>query len=129
VPFTRRRASSWLLVVPEASPPRVPHALLHLGQGASVGGHGEPVGVGYTFPRHICRVLWQGVDGQRRVPFEQVERDGLSRIHGEHNSATLTIAAVRLNALTHGLLSEEILLPGEDETALRELAERLMAEL
>ena len=37
--------------------------------------------------------------------------------------------AVRLNALTHGLLSKEILLPGEDEGALRELAERLTAEL
>jgi hypothetical protein len=38
-------------------------------------------------------------------------------------------AAVRLNALRHGLLSEEILLPGEDEQALRELAEGLRAEL
>src|SRR5215217_6156838 len=38
-------------------------------------------------------------------------------------------AAVRLNALRHGLLSEEILLPGEDEEALRELTERLRAEL
>src|SRR5215216_1757460 len=38
-------------------------------------------------------------------------------------------AAVRLNALRHGLLSEEILLPGEDEEALRELAEGLGAEL
>jgi hypothetical protein len=38
-------------------------------------------------------------------------------------------AAVRLNALRHGLLSEEILLPGEDEEALRELAEGLRAEL
>ena len=34
-------------------------------------------------------------------------------------------AAVRLNALRHGLLSQEILLPGEDEEALRELAEGL----
>jgi len=33
------------------------------------------------------------VDDQRRVPFEQVERDDLWRIHGEHNSATSTIAA------------------------------------
>jgi hypothetical protein len=38
-------------------------------------------------------------------------------------------AAVRLNPLRHGLLSKEILLPGEDEEALRELAERLRAEL
>jgi hypothetical protein len=38
-------------------------------------------------------------------------------------------AAVRLNALKHGLLSREILLPGEDEVALRELGERLRAEL
>ena len=37
--------------------------------------------------------------------------------------------AVRLNALKHGLLSQEILLPGEDEGALRELGERLRAEL
>ena len=38
-------------------------------------------------------------------------------------------AAVRLNALRHGLCSEEILLPGEDEEALRELDEYLRAEL
>jgi len=38
-------------------------------------------------------------------------------------------AAVRLNALRHGLRSEEILLPGEDEQALRELGERLRDEL
>src|SRR5215217_6441775 len=38
-------------------------------------------------------------------------------------------AAVRLNALKHGLLSQEILLLGEDEEALRELGERLSTEL
>ena len=38
-------------------------------------------------------------------------------------------AAVRLNALRHGLLSQETLLPGEDEEALRELGERLRDEL
>jgi hypothetical protein len=38
-------------------------------------------------------------------------------------------AAVRLNALRHGLLSKETLLPGEDEEALRELDERLKDEL
>ena len=38
-------------------------------------------------------------------------------------------AAVRLNALKHGLLSREVLLPGENEEALRELGERLRAEL
>ena len=38
-------------------------------------------------------------------------------------------AAVRLNALKHGLLSQEILLPGEDEKALRELGERMRDEL
>lgn len=37
--------------------------------------------------------------------------------------------AVRLNALKHGLLSREALLPGEDEEALRELVKRLRAEL
>src|SRR5918994_7133465 len=37
--------------------------------------------------------------------------------------------AVRLNALKHGLLSQEILLPGEDEEALRELGQNLRAEL
>ena len=36
---------------------------------------------------------------------------------------------VRVNALKHGLLSREILLPGEDEAALRELGERLRTEL
>src|SRR5215212_9447726 len=38
-------------------------------------------------------------------------------------------ALARLNATKHGLLSQEILLPGEDEDALKELAERLRAEL
>jgi hypothetical protein len=38
-------------------------------------------------------------------------------------------AAIRLNALKHGLLSQEILLPGEDEEALTELGEILTAEL
>jgi hypothetical protein len=38
-------------------------------------------------------------------------------------------SAVRLNALRHGLRSEEILLPGEDDEALRELDEYLRAEL
>ena len=38
-------------------------------------------------------------------------------------------AAVRHNALTHGLLSQEVLLPGEDEAPLKELSERLRAEL
>jgi hypothetical protein len=36
---------------------------------------------------------------------------------------------VRMNALKHGLLSKETLLPGEDEKALRELDERLRDEL
>ncbi len=38
-------------------------------------------------------------------------------------------AAVRLNALRHGLLSEEVLLPGEDGEALGELGEHVRAEL
>ncbi len=38
-------------------------------------------------------------------------------------------AAVRHNALRHGLLSRDVLLPGEDEDALRELGERLWDKL
>jgi hypothetical protein len=38
-------------------------------------------------------------------------------------------AAVRMNALKHGLLSQAVLLPGEDEEALRELGQNLRAEL
>src|SRR4028119_2437075 len=38
-------------------------------------------------------------------------------------------AAVRLNANKHGLRSQEVLLPGEDEDALKELDENLRAEL
>ncbi len=38
-------------------------------------------------------------------------------------------AAVRLNAMKHGLLSQDVLLPGEDEAALKELGERLREEL
>ena len=37
--------------------------------------------------------------------------------------------AVRLNALRHGLLSKEVLLPGEDRETLGDLGERLWAEL
>src|SRR5215210_3912136 len=37
--------------------------------------------------------------------------------------------AVRLNAVKHGLLSKETLLPGEDEEALRELSDLLRGEL
>ncbi len=38
-------------------------------------------------------------------------------------------AAVRLNAVKHGLLSQEVLLPAEDEAALKELGERVRTEL
>src|SRR5918998_2315579 len=38
-------------------------------------------------------------------------------------------AAVRLNANKHGLRSQEVLLPGEDAKALKELDENLRAEL
>ena len=38
-------------------------------------------------------------------------------------------AAVHHNALRHGLLSRDVLLPGEDEAALKELSERLRDEL
>ena len=38
-------------------------------------------------------------------------------------------AAVRHNALRHGLLSRDLLLPGEDRAALKELSERLRDEL
>jgi len=38
-------------------------------------------------------------------------------------------AAVRHNALRHGLLSQDVLLPGEDEAALKELGERMRDEL
>ncbi len=38
-------------------------------------------------------------------------------------------AAVRHNAIKHGLLAEEVLLPGEDEAAFADLGERLRDEL
>ena len=38
-------------------------------------------------------------------------------------------AAIRYNATKHGLLSREVLLPGEDENTLRELGELLRGEL
>ena len=38
-------------------------------------------------------------------------------------------AVTRLNAIRHGLLSKDVLLPGEDESALEELGERVRAEL
>ncbi len=38
-------------------------------------------------------------------------------------------AAIRRNALKHGLLSQEVLLPGEDEAALKDLGDTLRNEL
>jgi hypothetical protein len=38
-------------------------------------------------------------------------------------------AAASQNALTHGLLSRDVLLPGEDEAVLQELSKRLREEL
>src|SRR3954447_945850 len=38
-------------------------------------------------------------------------------------------ASVRYNAMKHGLLSEEVLLPGEDEDSLKGLSELLRDEL
>jgi hypothetical protein len=38
-------------------------------------------------------------------------------------------SAVLHNALRHGLLSQEVLLPGEDAAALKELGEHLTDEL
>ncbi|MBV9453139.1 MAG: hypothetical protein JOZ19_03280 [Rubrobacter sp.] len=38
-------------------------------------------------------------------------------------------AVVRLNATKHGLLSQDVLLPGENDAALKELGERLREEL
>jgi hypothetical protein len=38
-------------------------------------------------------------------------------------------AAIRRNALKHGLLSQEVLLPGEDDAALKELGDTLRDEL
>jgi hypothetical protein len=37
--------------------------------------------------------------------------------------------AVRHNALKHGLLSQEVLLPGEDEAGLKDLGDTLRNEL
>ncbi|HXY74627.1 MAG TPA: hypothetical protein VEH58_04820 [Dehalococcoidales bacterium] len=36
--------------------------------------------------------------------------------------------AIRLNAVTHGLLSKEVVLPGEDSHLMKELRDRLMTE-
>jgi len=38
-------------------------------------------------------------------------------------------AVARYNAVKHGLLSQDVLIPGEDEAALRELGEILRDEL
>jgi hypothetical protein len=38
-------------------------------------------------------------------------------------------AAVSLSAVKHGLISQEVLLSGDDESVLKELGERLRAEL
>src|SRR4051812_43251247 len=38
-------------------------------------------------------------------------------------------ASVRFNAMKHGLFAQDVLLPGEDETALKELSKLLRDEL
>ena len=52
---------------------------------------------------------------------QNAKKGGVKTVQGK--------AVARLNALKHGLLSEEILLTGENEEALTGLEERLVAEL
>jgi hypothetical protein len=57
----------------------------------------------------------------------QANRRNAQKSTGPRTSAGKSV--VRYNAITHGLLSQEILLPGEDEEALKELRENLTVEL
>ena len=60
---------------------------------------------------------------------KQIEANRRNALKGSGPKTPEGKATARLNATTHGLLSQEVLLPGEDEEALKELAERLRAEL
>jgi DNA-binding CsgD family transcriptional regulator len=71
----------------------------------------------------VLRLLSQGQTNPQIAQNLLVSR-GTVKIHVQHIISKLgvsdrTQAAVRLNALKHGLLSQEILLPGEDEEGLR----------
>src|SRR5215213_3887361 len=70
--------------------------------------------------------LWEGASMASKKQIEANKRNALKSSGPKTPEGKDT---ARLNATTHGLLSQEILLPGEDEEALKELGERLMAEL
>lgn len=60
---------------------------------------------------------------------KQVQANRRNALKGTGPKTPEGKAAIKLNARTHGLLSQEVLLPGEDEEALKELDENLRAEL
>ncbi len=60
------------------------------------------------------------------------KQDRANRLNAQKSTGPKTPqgrAAVRLNVAKHGILSKDSLLPGEDEAAFLELAERPRAEL
>jgi hypothetical protein len=74
--------------------------------------------------------FWSRIDWRRKVTSDkkrEANRQNALKSTGPRTPEGKN--AVRLNALKHGLLSQEVLLPGEDAEALRELDEGLRAEL
>jgi hypothetical protein len=70
--------------------------------------------------------LWKGTSMTSKKQIEANRRNALESTGPKTPEGKDT---ARLNATTHGLLSQEVLLPGEDEAALKESSERLRAEL
>jgi hypothetical protein len=60
---------------------------------------------------------------------KQVQANRRNALKSTGPKTPLGKSAVRMNANKHGLRSQEVLLPGEDEEALKELDENLRAEL
>jgi hypothetical protein len=60
---------------------------------------------------------------------EQIEANRLNGMQSSGPKTTEGKAASRMNALTHGLLSREVLLPNEDGEAFDVVSDRCRAEL
>ena len=81
-------------------------------------------------PATICsnsRKLFS--EGETVTSEKQIQANRRNALYSTGPKTPQGKAAARQNALRHGLLSAEMLLPGEDEAALKELSESLRDEL
>ncbi len=66
---------------------------------------------------------------EKQVSLKKIEANRRNALRSTGPKTPAGKARVRLNALTHGLLSREIVLPDEDQVALAQLARRLRVDL